>query len=75
MDYQKSIKKLREKMILSQTEFAKELGVSFTSVNRWENGQFKPTIKAKRKIKKMCIKNHIDMKKYERERVINYDTF
>ena len=34
MDYQKSIKELREKMILSQTEFAKELGVSFASVNR-----------------------------------------
>ena len=50
MDYQKSIKELREKMILSQTEFAKELGVSFASVNRWENGQFEPTIKAKRKL-------------------------
>ena len=50
MDYQKSIKELREKMILSQTEFAKELGVSFASVNRWENGQFEPTIKIKRKL-------------------------
>ncbi len=50
MDYQKSIKELREKMILSQTEFAKELGVSFASVNRWENGQFEPTIKVKRKL-------------------------
>ena len=50
MNYQKSIKKLREKMILSQTEFAKELGVSFASVNRWENGQFEPTIKVKRKL-------------------------
>ena len=50
MNYQKSIKELREKMILSQTEFAKELGVSFASVNRWENGQFEPTIKVKRKL-------------------------
>ena len=50
MDYQKSIKELREKMILSQTEFAKELGVSFASVNRQENGQFEPTIKVKRKL-------------------------
>ena len=50
MDCQKSIKELREKMILSQTEFAKELGVSFASVNRWENGQFEPTIKVKRKL-------------------------
>ena len=50
MDYQKSIKELREKMILSQTEFAKELDVSFASVNRWENGQFEPTIKVKRKL-------------------------
>lgn len=50
-DYSKVIKELRNKMTLSQVEFAQVLGVSFASVNRWENGKHEPTIKIKRKIK------------------------
>jgi len=50
-DYGKMIKALREKMTLSQTEFAEVLGVSFASVNRWETGKHEPTIKIKRKLK------------------------
>ena len=36
MDYSKLIKELRGKLILSQTELAELLGVSFASVNRWK---------------------------------------
>ncbi len=50
-DYGKMIKELREKMTLSQMEFAEVLGVSFASVNRWETGKHEPTIKIKRKLK------------------------
>ena len=50
MNWSNSIKQLRKKMQLSQQEFAKELGISFASVNRYENGRFEPTIKVKRKI-------------------------
>jgi len=50
MTYSDAIKSLRKKMILSQTEFAETLGVSFVSVNRWENGTHEPTIKIKRKL-------------------------
>lgn len=50
-NYSKVIKELRNKMTLSQTEFAQLLGVSFASVNRWETGKHEPTIKIKRKIK------------------------
>ena len=46
-------------MYMSQEEFAKELGVSFTSVNRWETGKFLPTIKAQKAIHELCIKNKI----------------
>lgn len=38
MDYSKIVKQLRGKILLSQQEMAKELGVSFATVNRWENG-------------------------------------
>lgn len=44
------IKDLRKRLNLSQEEFAQKLGVSFTSVNRWENGQAKPSKLAKKQI-------------------------
>ena len=50
MEYKDMIKALREKLIISQDELAKILGVSFVSVNRWENGHHEPTIKIKRKL-------------------------
>lgn len=59
MDYSKLIKELREKMILSQAELAELLGVSFASVNRWEQGHHEPTIKSKRKIVALCQKHKI----------------
>lgn len=59
MDYSKLIKKIREKMIISQSELANMLGTSFASVNRWENGKHEPTIKMKRKIMYFCKKNNI----------------
>ena len=62
MEYQKIIKNLRLKLVLSQQEFAELLGVSFTSVNRWENGKHEPTIKIKRKILQLCKDNKV---KYE----------
>lgn len=59
MDYSKSIKLLREKMFISQKELADLLGVSFVSVNRWENSKFNPTIKVKRKLNELFIKYDI----------------
>ena len=53
MTYAEAIKKLRKKMILTQTEFAELLGVTFGTVNRWEKGTFEPTMKIKRKLKKL----------------------
>ncbi len=60
-DYQILVKRLRDKLILSQTELAQMLGVSYASVNRWEKNHHEPTIKAKRKIVQLCIRNKIDL--------------
>ncbi len=49
-DYSKRIKFIRQQLGLSQEELAHKLGVSFTSVNRWENGQTKPSKLAKKQI-------------------------
>ena len=61
MNWSKIIKDLRNKMLLSQTELANLLGVSFASINRWENGHNEPTIKIKRKIKELCQRENIDI--------------
>ena len=61
MDYPKAIKEYREKVFLTQEELARKLGVSYVSVNRWENGHFIPTMKMKRKLKKLFDKAGITM--------------
>jgi len=37
------IKQVRNDLGLSQEEFARALNVSYTTVNRWENGKAQPT--------------------------------
>ena len=64
MDYSRLIQELREKMILSQAELAELLGVSFASVNRWEQGHHEPTIKSKRKIVALCKKHKIKIENF-----------
>ncbi|HPM10899.1 MAG TPA: helix-turn-helix transcriptional regulator [Paludibacter sp.] len=59
MDYQRLVKELRVKLILSQQELADLLNVSFASINRWETGKHEPTIKVKRKLNELFIKNNI----------------
>ncbi len=58
-DYSKKIKEIREELLISQSDLAKMLGVSFATVNRWENGHHEPTLSAKRALKSICKKNHI----------------
>ena len=60
MDYKVMIKKLRNKMFLTQSEFAKELGVSIDSVARWETGENEPTMKVKRRLNDLFIKYSIE---------------
>ena len=61
MDYKVMIKKLRNKMFLTQSEFAKELGVSIASVARWETGENEPTMKVKRKLVPLFKKYGIEV--------------
>ena len=54
------IKALRKKMGLTQTEFAKEMRVSFATVNRWENKHFKPLPVLEHLLKKLKKKTTKD---------------
>ena len=60
MSFAEDIKKIRLSAILTQEEFAKEVGVSFATVNRWETGKAKPTIKAMKLVDEYSKKNDID---------------
>lgn len=42
-DYAAQIKRLRARLGLTQTALAEEVGVSFPTVNRWENGKSRPS--------------------------------
>lgn len=61
MDYTACLKALREKLLISQTEMAEMLEVSFATVNRLENGHHEPSLKTKRKIRDLCKKYKVKM--------------
>jgi DNA-binding transcriptional regulator YiaG len=48
------IKTLRLQLGLTQTQFAVKLGVSFPSVNRWENGKVKPSALAFKQLQRLA---------------------
>lgn len=56
MEWGRSVKKLREKALITQTELAEMLGVSFATINRYENGHHEPTMKVKRQLMKLFKK-------------------
>lgn len=53
------IKNIRLQLFMSQQEFAAALGVSFNSVNRWEQGKYTPTYSAQKKLAEICKKHNI----------------
>lgn len=60
MSFSEDIKRIRRKAFLSQEDFAKEIGVSYTTINRWETGKSKPNLKAMKLIDIYCKRNSID---------------
>ena len=50
------VKEVRRQLALSQEDLARELGVSFATVNRWENGKSQPSKLAKAQFDNFCAK-------------------
>lgn len=59
MSISTEIKDIRRKCLLNQTEFAEAIGVSFSTVNRWENEKSIPNYQALKIIKEFCKKHNI----------------
>lgn len=53
------LKNIRTHMNMSQTEFAEKLGVSFATVNRWENGRAVPNKLAQLNVYSLCKNNKV----------------
>lgn len=66
MEFGKVVHDIRIKTLLSQSAFAKEIGVSFSTVNRWESGSTKPSYEALKKVKDFCDRNSIPFKADEK---------
>jgi len=49
-DIPRLIRELRQRTGLTQEKFAAKLGVTFPTINRWENGRAKPSPLAMQKI-------------------------
>lgn len=65
MSFSENIKRMRRKAFMTQGDFAKALGISFTTVNRWETGKSIPNLKTMKLIDDYCKNNQInfDIKK------------
>jgi putative transcriptional regulator len=58
-DFGGRVKELRERLHLTQEAMAETLGVSFATVNRWENGWTAPSKLALRQIDLLCKERRI----------------
>ena len=65
MSFSKEIETLRERLYLTQNEFAKALNVSFSTVNRWEKGKARPNISTMKEVKKFCENKEVDYSSVE----------
>lgn len=59
MRLQDSIRKVRQKVFLSQEAFAKELSVSPSTITRWETGKGKPNLSALKRISVFCSEHDL----------------
>ncbi len=61
MSFAEKVKFVRTELKLSQEDFAHELGVSFVTINRWENGSYNPSRLAKKAFEDFCEKRTINI--------------
>lgn len=62
MTFGEKLKTLRNKLNMSQETMAREMNVSFSTINRWERGHNNPGYKAKAAFDKICKQYNIQFK-------------
>ena len=61
MTFAEALKEARIRLGISQTELAREIHVSFTTINRYENGHHMPTPLAEEALISFFQKHDIDL--------------
>jgi transcriptional regulator with XRE-family HTH domain len=54
------IKKVRKQLGITQEQLARELDISFSTINRWENGHTSPSKLARRRLLEFCSNKNLD---------------
>ncbi|WP_319525115.1 helix-turn-helix transcriptional regulator [uncultured Desulfosarcina sp.] len=54
VNFAEMVRDVRQQLGLSQEELAHELGVSFSTINRWENGKTVPFKLARSQFNALC---------------------
>lgn len=62
MTFSEMLKYIRTQQNYTQEQFARELNVSFSTINRWENGRTEPSGLAKMRLLEYCKRNCVDEK-------------
>ena len=65
MQLSETLKVTRQKAFMSQEEFAKELKVSVSTINRWETGKVRPNLTAMKKLKGFCDRFNLSYNEIE----------
>lgn len=65
MIFSKMVKSVREIKGYSQEQLARELDVSFATINRWENGKTEPSRLALKNFIDFCEKNDVQISEEE----------
>ena len=61
MDFQDQVKFVRMHLQLSQEELARQMGISFATVSRWERENRKPQLSLLGKFYSFCQRNGIEI--------------
>ena len=64
MEFYTVVKRIRKELGLSQVQLARELSISFSTINRWENGKSHPSQMAKELFYNFCKSKSIDVDSY-----------
>ena len=67
MPFSNDVELLRKKLFLSQEDFAKEIGVSFATVNRWETEKTNPLPVVKERFFNFCHQEGLDLQTLTKE--------
>lgn len=71
MLFSQIVKSVRSELSLSQEQLARQLNVSFSTINRWENGKSNPSQMAKEIFFTFCKNKNLDMNEYQQGGIKN----